>query len=131
MVVVVSLIALAMVIGVYGLVAGIVKMDDAGLAMIQEQGAFKNRVGRALLWIAPKMMKFLAVVGTAAMFLVGGGIIVHGIPTLADWLHHLEAAVPAGKLLVGMLYNGVMGVIAGGLAVALLTPILKIFGKGR
>ena len=65
------------------------------------------------------------------MFLVGGGIIVHGIPNLADWLHHLEAAVPAGKLLVGMLYNGVMGVIAGGLAVALLTPILKIFGKGR
>ena len=63
------------------------------------------------------------------MFLVGGGIIVHGIPILADWLHHIEDAVPAGKLLVEMLYNGVMGVIAGGIAVAVLTPVLRLFGK--
>ena len=130
-VVVVSLIALAMVVGVYGLVAGIVKMDDVGLAMIEEEDAFRQSIGRGLLWFAPKMMKFLAVVGTAAMFLVGGGIIVHGVPILADWLHHIEDAVPAGKLLVEMLYNGVIGIISGGVAVAVISPLLKLVGKKR
>ena len=130
-VVVVSLIALAMVVGVYGLVAGIVKMDDVGLAMIEEEDAFRQSIGRGLLWFAPKMMKFLAVVGTAAMFLVGGGIIVHGVPILADWLHRIEDAVPAGKLLVEMLYNGVIGIISGGVAVAVISPLLKLVGKKR
>lgn len=126
---VVSLIALTMTIGVYGLVAGIVKMDDVGLAMIASGRKFRQFIGRGLLWIAPKMMKFLSVVGTAAMFLVGGEIIVHGIPILTEWLHYLPSESSAGGAWVAITYNGLVGVLAGGLAVAVVTPMLKLAGK--
>jgi len=137
-VVVVSLIALAMTIGVYGLVAGIVKMDDAGLMLVQQAESeggnlFKKTLGTGLLRIAPKMMKLLTVVGTAAMFLVGGGIIAHGIPLLGRWLHDLEHIVQGldgvGEVLtplVPLLFNGLTGVVAGGLAVLILMPVQKL-----
>ena len=88
-VLVVSGIALLMTVGVYGLVAGIVKLDDAGLHLIQEKasdawGGFKRALGRGILRVAPYLMKTLSIVGTAAMFLVGGGILVHGIPVAYD-----------------------------------------------
>jgi uncharacterized protein len=114
-------IALAMTVGVYGLVAGIVKLDDAGLALTQRApGA--ARAGRAILRFAPWLMKALSVAGTAAMFLVGGGILVHGVPAL----HHALDAVLQGlggfaKPLVEMLGNALAGLVAGALVLAAVT----------
>lgn len=82
---VLSLIAVAMTIGVYGLVAAIVKMDDAGLAL-ERQGGVLRPLGRLLLATAPRLMKFLSVAGTVAMFLVGGGILVHAWHPLQAWV---------------------------------------------
>lgn len=142
-VLVVSGIALLMTIGVYGLVAGIVKLDDAGLHLIKEKasgvwGGFKRALGRGILRFAPYMMKTLSIVGTAAMFLVGGGILVHGIPVAYDVIHHAAEAVksmPMGNTLgviTPVLLNGIAGVIAGGivlLGVKLLTPMFTAFKK--
>ena len=72
-------IGLIMTVGVYGIVAGIVKMDDAGVYLLEKPGALARAIGKGLLLAAPKLMKALAVIGTAAMFMVGGGILVHGI----------------------------------------------------
>jgi len=124
-------IAVVMTIGVYGLVAGIVKLDDAGLWLSQRASAAQQAFGRALLWLAPWLMKFLSVAGTAAMFLVGGGIIVHGWP----WLHHLIAAVvPAGAgmlaLIGSMVAEGLAGIVAGAVVLAAFTLGRKLMGKG-
>ncbi len=86
-------ISMIMTVGVYGLVGGIVKLDDLGLAMSKVQGdksfgRTRRRVGGLLVQAAPKLLKLLSVVGTIAMFTVGGGIIVHGIERLGDPLHH-------------------------------------------
>jgi predicted DNA repair protein MutK len=129
-------IAAVMTIGVYGLVAGIVKMDDAGLYLSGLSGAGAwvrplRGLGRGLLAAAPVLMKVLAVVGTAAMFLVGGGIITHGIPAA----HHLvetASQTVAGLPLVGgglawlmpLLMNALVGVLTG--AVALLVVTLGV-----
>jgi uncharacterized protein len=106
---VLSAIALVMTVGVYGVVAGIVKIDDAGLHLsrLPGQGGFDSALralGRALLRAAPWLMKALSVVGTAAMFLVGGGILLHGLPFLHPITEHL--AVP-------LLPDLVVGVTAG------------------
>ena len=117
---VLTAIAVLMTIGVYGLVAAIVKLDDVGLHLIEQASEAKQAIGRLILRLAPKLMKTLSIVGTAAMFLVGGGILVHGAPFLAGTLHHLEELVQgiAGfTALVGMAFNAVVGVIAGGLIV--------------
>lgn len=143
-VVVVSIIALIMTIGVYGVVAGIVKLDDAGFYLIRATsknlwGGFKRALGRLILRIAPYMMKTLSVVGTVAMFLVGGGILVHGIPMASDIVYQLTAAIkstPAGNILgpiTPMLLNGVAGFIAGAIVfagISLLSPLFKPFKKG-
>ncbi len=125
---VLSAIAVVMTVGVYGLVAGIVKLDDAGLYLTQREGALPRSVGRAILWAAPFLMKTLSVVGTAAMFLVGGGIIVHGIP----WLHHsIEHAGGAGTFLGSILptlLNGICGIISGMLALMAFVAFKKIRG---
>ena len=126
-------IALIMTVGVYGLVAGIVKMDDAGLALSQQGGdsgwsRFRRALGRGILYSAPWLMKFLSVAGTAAMFLVGGGILVHGIGVVH---HALQAITPEGGLgtLVSMLGNGLFGVVAGLVLVALLGLYKRIRGQ--
>lgn len=125
---VVSGIAVAMTVGVYGLVAGIVKLDDAGLYLVsraaQSAGGspVQAALGRGLLLSAPYLMKTLSVVGTAAMFLVGGGILLHGLPGAEALLHRIEAAAgqwPAGALwsaLASMAANALAGVLAGALA---------------
>lgn len=99
-------VALLMTVGVYGLVAGIVKIDDAGLYLSRQSGSGLQALGRGLLRTAPVLMKVLSVAGTAAMFLVGGGILVHGLP----FLHHLLEGLP-----LGFLWEGAVGVAAGAL----------------
>lgn len=123
-------IALLMTAGVYGLVAGIVKLDDAGVLLLRRtgDGAFAHAsraLGRGILWFAPWLMKALSVAGTAAMFLVGGGILVHGIPPLEHWLHelvgHPTGVSPLEAILSGVvpaLAAAVVGIVAGAFAVA-------------
>ena len=132
-VMVVSVIAIAMTIGVYGLVAGIVKIDDAGLYLIEtartKGGKTREALGKMLVGFAPRLMKFLSVAGTAAMFLVGGGILLHGLPGSHDALHHLDEVIAplpvAGELsvLAPMLINLVLGIIAGAILLLLVTGV--------
>jgi predicted DNA repair protein MutK len=122
-----------MTIGVYGLVAGIVKLDDAGLRLSRSPAQLGRRIGGAILLGAPYLMKFLSVAGTAAMFLVGGGIVAHGIPPL----HHLveqasagAADVPSvGALLgtaTGMALNAVTGLVTGAIIVAVVSGVKRL-----
>lgn len=115
---VLTLIALVMTIGVYGIVAGIVKLDDLGLFLSRKAGAAR-RVGNAILAGAPWLMKALSVAGTAAMFLVGGGILVHGIEPLARLIDHLWAG--GAQAVVGAVLNSLVGVIAGALVLGAVT----------
>jgi predicted DNA repair protein MutK len=132
-------IALLMTMGVYGLVAGIVKLDDAGLWLSARGGdggvrQLQRRLGRAILAAAPWLMKLLSVVGTAAMFLVGGGILVHGLPFLRHLVHGLEheiETIPAvGDIVVGLvpaLSNAVAGLLAGFLVLAVVAIARRLF----
>ena len=124
---VLTTIALAMTVGVYGLVAGIVKLDDAGMHLVERGGAAAP-VGRGILVIAPWLMKFLSFAGTAAMFLVGGGILVHALPAFAHWL---EDAVPAGATgaLLEALAQGAVGLVVGGVVVAVVAAIKRARSK--
>ena len=135
-VLVLSAIAVIMTVGVYGLVAGIVKLDDAGIYLLRQSRNFQKRLGQALLWSAPLLMKTLSVAGTAAMFLVGGGILTHGIPQLH---HAIEAVATYLKQSGGVgnfigifaptLINGIAGLVAGTLALLLFMGIQKLRGK--
>lgn len=127
---VLAAIATLMTVGVYGLVAGIVKLDDAGLALSQRKSAMVRRLGRGILVAAPWLMKFLSVAGTAAMFLVGGGILVHGIPLL----HHGQEAIAhatsgAASLLLDLVYVGIVGLALGVLVVLLVEGGKRLFRK--
>jgi len=127
---VVSLIALVMTVGVYGLVAGIVKLDDLGLYMMMRKGKsfFKQvvrKVGTWLLNLTPYLMRTLSILGTAAMFLVGGSIIGHGIPAL----HHLTEPMRNISALLPILFDGVLGLVVGAICVALFTIYTKIMPK--
>jgi uncharacterized protein len=113
-------VALGMTIGVYGLVAGIVKLDDLGLYLSRKRG-LASRLGRGIVAAAPWLMKGLAVVGTAAMFLVGGGIIAHGLAPLEHLIHDLAKAAGGAAFIVPTLLNGLTGVVLGGLAVVAVT----------
>lgn len=126
---VLSGIALIMTIGVYGLVAGIVKLDDAGLWLTRRASAAQQAFGRGILATAPWLMKALSVAGTAAMFLVGGGILVHGVPAFG---HAVEAwATGAGALgTVGsMLVNAGVGIVAGAIVLGVVELVKKALGK--
>jgi len=134
---VVSLLALGITVGVYGLVAGIVKLDDAGLYLLRKSvsGTFnriQRSVGRGLLIFAPLLMKTLSIVGTAAMFLVGGGILVHSIPIIHHLLEpalHSVASIKVAATIVPILLDGLVGVIAGALVLLVVTLGLKVFKK--
>lgn len=123
-------IAVIMTVGVYGLVAGIVKLDDAGLYLSRRPSAGFRWLGRGLLRLAPWLMKALALAGTAAMFLVGGGILMHGIPAM----HHvLDAAAQAAagvpaiggvlSVLAPLVLDGIAGIVAGALVLAAVTVV--------
>ena len=124
-IIVLSDIAVVMTIGVYGLVAGIVKLDDLGLWLTRTAKGFGQAVGRGILHAAPYLMKTLSVVGTAAMFLVGGGILVHGI----EPLHHAIQGFSEGNGggLTSALLSGVVGIVAGAVVLALVGGAGKIW----
>jgi uncharacterized protein len=120
-------IAALMTVGVYGLVAGIVKLDDLGLRMTRMSGAALVATGRGILRAAPWLMKGLAIAGTAAMFLVGGGILTHGVHAVGEWIRDAAvdaAAIPGAGTVLGALMptlaNAVVGIVAGGLVVLAL-----------
>ncbi|MFH4602656.1 DUF808 domain-containing protein [Vibrio diabolicus] len=130
---VVSLIAVIMTMGVYGLVAGIVKLDDLGFYLeIRSKGkGWMAKVGSALVAFAPKLMKLLTIVGTAAMFLVGGGIVVHNVPAI----HHFVEPIimnfsghSVATAILPILLNGIIGFVAGLIVVAVWTAVEKIRG---
>jgi len=128
---VLTFLAAAITVGVYGLVAGIVKMDDIGMHLIEKReetrmAKFQHWFGEWILRAAPKLMSTLSIVGTAAMFLVGGGILVHGLPIVAEglhiveaWAHSLSTAGGFVGVVASMLYNGLFGFIAGGILVGI------------
>ena len=118
-------IALIMTVGVYGFVAAIVKMDDLGLHLLQKHSGVAQTIGKGLLLTAPKLMKALTVIGTAAMFLVGGGILAHGIGPLHHGIEHVGETIGLFGGVVVALLNMLVG-IAGGM-LALL--VVKLFGK--
>ncbi|MDP5054115.1 MAG: DUF808 domain-containing protein [Congregibacter sp.] len=142
---VLAAVALLMTIGVYGLVAAIVKIDDLGLYLIQTEGksfvsGVRKALGRGLLVLAPRLMSTLTVLGTAAMFLVGGGILVHGVKQI----HHVSdallsvvspifsgnaAATTVVNLLVPQLFSVLLGMIAGAMVLALISLSGRVFKK--
>ena len=137
---VLSGIGLIMTVGVYGVVAGIVKMDDLGLHLLNKGGALARTLGQGLLLAAPRLMKALTVIGTAAMFMVGGGILTHGMPPV----HHLietTAALAGGiagvggllKALTPLLLDVLVGVVAGSLTLlgVLAAGAVRIAWKGQ
>lgn len=136
---IVSGIAFVMTLGVYGVVAGIVKLDDIGFYLLRDKAsALKQWLGHGLLAFAPWLMKTLSVVGTAAMFLVGGGILLHGIPHSHDVLHDVELFVHQvggiGGILAAItptLLSGVFGILAGGIVLAVVTPASALISKIR
>jgi len=113
---VLSGIGVIMTVGVYGIVAGIVKMDDVGVWLLQKGSGLAKTIGKTLLLAAPKLMHLLTVLGTAAMFLVGGSILVHGMPPLHHALEHWAELAGAGSSLLGMLFDALVGVVGGALA---------------
>ncbi len=131
-------IAAIMTVGVYGIVAGIVKLDDLGLYLVRTGKGVLKSVGNGILAFAPKLMKTLSVVGTAAMFMVGGGILLHGIPQAHDLVHHAAEAmhaVPAmGSTLAAIAPSFIglfAGVVAGALVLTVVTVGAGILGKFR
>lgn len=119
-----SVVAVLMTIGVYGLVACIVKLDDLGLYLTQRENPARM-LGGVILRAAPLLMRTLSILGTAAMFLVGGGILAHGIPPLH---HAIEQVIhPWGVWggLASALFNGFVGIASGSLVLLALRPFLQ------
>ncbi|HET8731911.1 MAG TPA: DUF808 domain-containing protein [Moraxellaceae bacterium] len=125
-------VALLMTVGVYGFVAMIVKLDDAGFYLRREgRPGMADAIGRGLLWLAPRLMRSLSVLGTAAMFLVGGSILLHGLPAL----HHAirDVATQAGALggLLTLAGEALSGMFAGALVLTVVTVTGKLWGRLR
>ena len=134
---VLSGIAVLMTAGVYGLVAGIVKLDDGGLYLSRREGLQRN-LGIAILSAAPYMMKGLSIAGTAAMFLVGGGILTHGVPPAGVAIHRLAEGAAAVPLIGGLLeaslpvlLDALAGIVAGALALAAVSAVRRLTGTAR
>jgi uncharacterized protein len=125
-------IAIAMTIGVYGLVGAIVKLDDAGLYLSKSGNGALVGIGKLLLLAAPALMKLLAVLGTAAMFMVGGSILAHGIAPLHHFIEHTGQSLPSVLgVLVTSLMDLVVGVIAGALVLGVVTLAQRLFRKKK
>lgn len=135
---VVSLLAITITVIVYGLVAAIVRMDDVGLYLLNNPTeSFKKTkqvLGKAIIYSAPQLLRFLTIVGTAAMFLVGGGILVHGISTVHHAIEHaadvtaIYVSINIIESITSALLNGVFGFVAGAVIYAVLT-LKTVFNK--
>ncbi|WP_350433144.1 DUF808 domain-containing protein [Shewanella sp. H8] len=129
-----SVIAVVITVGVYGLVAGIVKIDDLGLYLAKRKpSGIGHKIGLGLISAAPYLMKILTFVGTIAMFMVGGGILTHGIHVVFEWIEHAQTAVNQINVVGGFLgmltpsvLNALFGVVAGGLAVLVMNGVMKL-----
>jgi uncharacterized protein len=135
---VLSAIAAVMTVGVYGLVAGIVKLDDAGLFLSRRVGdgaavGFQRSLGRGVVVFAPWLMKGLSVAGTAAMFLVGGGILRHGLPPLShaveDLVERFQASSGLVAFMAPLLIDAIVGVLAGAIVLAGVTAVKAMLPK--
>ena len=127
---VLATISFLMTVGVYGLVAGIVKLDDLGLWLARQQPAVAQAIGRGIVTAAPWLMRLLSIAGTTAMFLVGGGIVLHGIPPLHHFVeetlpHNLSAFAP----LALMAANGIFGLTAGCIVVAVVQTSKAVLSR--
>lgn len=129
-VIVLASIAILVTVGVYGLVGIIVKLDDLGYWLVEKSSQLAQVIGKGLLVLAPWLMKFLSVVGTLAMFLVGGGILVHGIPALhhaiESWAGKMGGVV---HLLGPTMINLVLGFIVGAIVLLVVNGINRLRGK--
>ena len=126
-------ISLLMTVGVYGLVGGIVKLDDVGLWLLQKKNNIAQAFGRLALWIMPRLMKGLAFVGTLAMFLVGGSIIAHNLPH-SFGLHHIYEVVAHSvpswlQGISSILMDLLVGMIVGALVLLVVTLVSKFIPK--
>ncbi|MEX2977122.1 DUF808 domain-containing protein [Serratia fonticola] len=126
-------IAIVMTVGVYGIVAGIVKLDDLGFYLARKRSALAQSIGRGIVSAAPYLMKTLSVVGTLAMFMVGGGILTHGLPPVhhlfTDWASYSMVVPGVGAILGGLtptLLNAVFGLIAGGVVMMVVSGISSV-----
>lgn len=135
-VLVVSGMALLLTFLVYAFVAGIVRLDDWGLALLKAKSAVQQRIGRGILILAPYLMKTLSIVGTLAMFLVGGSILLHGTPHAHEVIHHIveyvEHLPTVGGVLAAItpiLLDAIYGLIAGGIVVLLVKLASPLFPK--
>jgi predicted DNA repair protein MutK len=135
---VLSTIAVLMTVGVYGLVAGIVKLDDFGLHLSKTGVGAMRAFGRMLLAAAPKIMKTLTIVGTAAMFMVGGSILLHGVPALHHVVESAVHAVQTVPVIGGVLaaitptvLDAIAGLIAGAVVLLVVTGLQKVFKRGK
>ena len=134
---VLTTIAIIMTVGVYGLVAGIVKLDDGGVYLSQKNGdsllhKTQRYIGNAILKIAPYLMKSLSIVGTVAMFMVGGGILIHGIfgaSELIRNLAHSGSGIIGSIVNIGapVLLNVLAGIVAGAAVLLGVTAAKRIF----
>ena len=131
---VVAVVAIIMTVGVYGLVACIVKLDDLGLYLMLKKGKsvykqMQRKLGKYLLAFAPMLMRTLSVVGTLAMFMVGGSIIGHGIPALHHWPEYMAEMPPGLVFIAPILIDALVGLIVGAMGFSLLTLTNKILPK--
>jgi len=130
-------IAILMTVGVYGRVAAIVKLDDLGLALSKRASGLASSTGRGILRVAPWLMKSLSVIGTAAMFMVGGGILTHGIRALHHFIEtsaHEALGLPyVGAVLGGLLptlLDAAFGILVGAVVLGLVTLGGRLFKRG-
>ena len=128
-------IAALMTVGVYSLVAAIVKLDDAGLYLLKTPSDaaaanLRKALGKGILVVAPWLMKSLSVVGTLAMFLVGGGILVHSVPWINDLIALLSEALPLLAPVAGILVNFVTGIVAGSVVLLIVHCVAHFKDEG-
>ena len=131
---VVAIVAIVMTVGVYGLVACIVKLDDLGLYLMLKKGKsvyrqIQRKLGKYLLAFAPKLMRTLSVVGTLAMFMVGGSIIGHGIPAIHHWSESMTELIPSLAFIASIVVDALVGLIVGAVCLGLITLTNKILPK--
>ena len=112
-------IGLLMTVGVYGLVALIVKLDDLGLALQKRSRAWLRQLGRLILATAPRLLALISWLGTVAIFCVGGGILVHGLAPLHHWVEELNPVL-------GLLAEGVTGLLAGAVTLGVVKLISRL-----